>query len=72
MLSEQRLLLENIASLPDKDDTPIMSADGNFLVLDEDSPGSAPTSPPTARVPSQSPPLDKSPSLDQQVPESEA
>ncbi|KAK3890198.1 hypothetical protein Pcinc_005842 [Petrolisthes cinctipes] len=49
---ETRLLLDNIAQLPDKDDPPLVSADGQFLMLDGDLPGASPpqTSSPPATV----------------------
>ncbi|XP_068204515.1 DCC-interacting protein 13-alpha-like [Palaemon carinicauda] len=45
---ETRLLLDNIAQLPDKDGPPQVSSDGQFLILDGELPGSAPRTPPVS------------------------
>ncbi|XP_064108440.1 DCC-interacting protein 13-alpha-like isoform X1 [Macrobrachium nipponense] len=42
---ETKLLLDNIAQLPDKDGPPQVSSDGQFLILDGEIPGSAPRTP---------------------------
>lgn len=43
LYSLQRLLLENIAQLPDISDPPKVSSDGQFLILDGELPGESPT-----------------------------
>ncbi|XP_042887593.1 DCC-interacting protein 13-alpha-like isoform X1 [Penaeus japonicus] len=70
---ETRLLLANIAQLPDIDDPPQVSSDGQFLILDGDLPGSAPRTPPVSTKSSQStPPRDPRKVPQEEDPESEA
>ncbi|KAG0723120.1 DCC-interacting protein 13-alpha [Chionoecetes opilio] len=71
---ETRLLLDNIAQLPDISDPPNVSSDGQFLILDGDLPGDSPThSPPVVPLclPPAPAPRPPSPS-DEEHPESEA
>lgn len=70
----QKLLLANIAQLPDISDPPKVSSDGQFLILDGDVPGESPThSPPVVpRIPQPAPPPRFPPPAEDDHPESEA
>lgn len=73
LFSQQKLLLDNIAQLPDIDDPPPVSSDGQFLILDGDVPGSTPRTQPTASESSEAKPaLDSVASDEGKDPESEA
>lgn len=71
---EARLLLDNIAQLPDISDPPKVSSDGQFLILDGDLPGDSPTHTPPV-VPRLTPPAPTPripPPAEAEDPESEA
>uniref|UniRef100_A0A0P4W8V8 PH domain-containing protein n=2 Tax=Scylla olivacea TaxID=85551 RepID=A0A0P4W8V8_SCYOL len=71
---ETKLLLANIAQLPDISDPPKVSSDGQFLILDGDLPGESPThSPPVVpRLPQPAPTPRFPPPAEEEHPESEA
>lgn len=72
-VSFQKLLLDNIAQLPDIDDPPQVSADGQFLILDGDVPDSAPVTPPVSARSSETSPVPNSTGTEKiEDPESEA
>lgn len=70
----QKLLLDNIAQLPDISDPPTVSSDGQFLILDGDLPGGSPThTPPVVpRLPQPAPTPRLPPPGEAEDPESEA
>ncbi|XP_045125897.1 DCC-interacting protein 13-alpha-like isoform X2 [Portunus trituberculatus] len=71
---ETKLLLANIAQLPDISDPPKVSSDGQFLILDGDVPGESPTHSPPAvpRLPQPAPAPRFPPPAEEEHPESEA
>lgn len=73
LISNQRLLLDNIAQLPDIDDPPQVSSDGQFLILQGDLTDPAPMTPPISGRSSETSPIPNSSEAEKgEDPESEA